>query len=182
MDWASILGGTAAVGVASYATATMPADNPRELSRINTTALYAVALALAPFVFRSLGGETFGIAFACTVLLLHLLTVTGKDADVDKARMHTNDLRNSSATMTGLLTTFAFLIAALRSDKTFYHQSSKSATAWMTAMLFGIVFILPELPFDPHTSEAYLFRQFQTIMLSYSLGFFVSGIVLARRA
>ena len=102
--------------------------------------------------------------------------------DPDQARMHANDLRNSSATMAALLTTFAFLIAALRSEKTFYHQSSRSASAWMTAMLFALVFLLPELPFDPHSSEAYAFRQFQTIMLSYSLGFFVSGIVLARRA
>jgi hypothetical protein len=182
MEWVSIVAGTAAVGVAAYASTTMPTDNPRELSRINTTALYVIALSLTPFLFRSFGGEPFGIAFASSVLLLHLLTITGKHTDLDRARMHASDLRNSSATMTGLLTTFAFLIAALRNEKTFYHQSSRSASAWMTAMLFGIVFILPELPFDPQSSEAYAFRQFQTIMLSYSLGFFVSGIVLAHRA
>lgn len=180
--WWFFVPGVLAVLYAGRTSLALPPDNPRERRLIESSALYVVALSAAPLVFQQLGGESTGLAFCSLILVLHLLALSGKRVEPEIAQQHVLEMRTSAATMTGILTTFAFLIAGLRSEKTFYHQSNKNAQAWMISLLFGLIFMIPEVPFEPSSTAATLVRHTQSIMLSYSLGFFVSGVVLGRSA
>jgi len=171
----------AAVAVAGYTTLTLPSENPKERSRVQATALYVVAIAACPLIVRLLQGERVGALFTSTILLVHLLAITGKD-DRAVADRTSTDLKMSASNLGNILMTYAFLFSQLRNQKEYYSTSSASAQSWLVSMLLAALFLVPDVPFTHESYAGYHFRQLQFVLLAYALGFFVSGVVLSRGA
>lgn len=158
----------------------LPNDNPREMALVQNTAMYAAAISLAPLLFKQLGGESVGATFSMVVLFLHLFALTGKD-DPEVATKNTMDMKSSANSLIAGILTYAFLISAIKNKKEYYSTTSESAKAWMVSLLGVVVFLLPEVPFKANSYESYYIRQVQYIVMSYVLGFFISGIVLSSK-
>tara|TARA_Y100001970_G_C14199387_1_gene840191 strand:- start:1007 stop:1537 length:531 start_codon:yes stop_codon:yes gene_type:complete len=158
----------------------LPSDNPREMSLVQNTAWYLTAICFAPWIFNQLGGETIGATFTMIVLFLHMMALTGKD-EAAVATKNAMDMKNSANSLIAGVMTYAFLIAAINNKKEYYSTTSASAKAWMISLLGAVLFMLPDIPFSAESYPAYYVRQLQYIMMSFVLGFFVSGIVLSRK-
>ena len=169
------------VAAAGFTTVAMPPENPKAVSRVTATAVFVVAIACAPVAFRLLQGEAIGALFTSTILLVHLLAITGKQHDRAIAERASTDLKMSASHLGNILMTYAFLFSQMREQKEYYSTSSASAQSWLVSMLLAALFLVPDVPFDHDSYSAYHFQQMQFVLLSYSLGFFVSGVVLSHR-
>ena len=158
----------------------LPKDNPREQSMVQNTGAYVAAICIAPWLFKQLGGEGIGATFSMVVLFLHMLALTGKD-DAEVATKNAMDMKGSANSLIAGILTYAFLISAIKNKKEYYSTTSASAKAWMVSLLGAVIFLLPDIPFKADSYESYYIRQIQYIMLSFILGFFVSGIVLSAK-
>lgn len=158
----------------------LPSDNPREKSIVQNSATYISAMCIVPWVFEQLGGEAIGATFTMVVLFLHLMALTGKD-EPEVATKNAMDVKNSANTLITGVMTYAFLISAIKQKNEYYSTTAPSAKAWMVSLVGAILFMLPSIPFPVESYEAYYIRQYQYIVMSFVLGFFVSGIVLSTK-
>lgn len=130
----------------------------------------------SPLVFQGLDGELVGLVVTLLCLSMHGLVWSGPKTKDMVARQELDLKHSSQGLMTSVLT-FAFLISALKenNERTPYMNTKEGAKAWLVSMVLLLFFYVP----DPIIEEAETINSMRTILVCYSIGFFISGIVHA---
>ncbi len=170
----------------------------RERVRVVGSGVFAVALCLWPLFFLAVA-RAFGVGGGSSSMLSHpalcfafLWPMALLLADVASAGRRTRrtlneeqaragDLKMNSNMLIGAAWAVGALLAVLRytGAKATQSWSPSSARFVLLALLFCIAFIMPTPEEDVRAYGSVLTRTVQKAVLSYAVGLFVAGVVLA---